>query len=86
MDQKAPQLPANRPVKFLEYVDRFGVGAILSRKQVAKAMGVPYSTALYNLEMAVKEGYLNKQVGYASDNHAGWLYALPETMPGLEGV
>jgi len=49
-------------------------------------MGVPYSTALYNLERAVTEGYLNKRVGYASENHAGWLYALPETMPRLGGV
>lgn len=79
-------LTTNRAAKFLLYVEHFGAGDVRSRKEVARLMGVPYSTALYNLERAVTEGYLNKRVGYASENHAGWLYALPETMPRLGGV
>lgn len=75
-----------RGVTHERYVNAIGEGAIVSRRDVANLMGVSYTTALYHLERAVKRGLLNKRFGYASDNQPGWVYALPATMPRLEGV
>lgn len=74
-----------RALRYLDYVDLIGVGELVSRDDVAGRMGCPYSTALYNLERAVSEGALNKMYGIINVQ-PGWLYALPVTMPRLEGM
>jgi len=75
-----------RGIKFEEYVGQVGQGEIVTRKEMAARMCVCYSTAMYHLDRAVAAGLLNRQYGFASDSQPGWLYALPSTMPRLEGV
>lgn len=76
----------SRAARFLDYCDAIGAGEVVNRAQMAERMGVTYSTARYNLERAVSEGALNKQYGFATDHQPGYIYALPETMPRLEGM
>lgn len=73
----------SRAVKYQEYAAAIGQGEVVSRWDMARRFGVVYSTARYNLERAVREGVLQKFVGYASDNQVGWVYALPGTMKQL---
>lgn len=70
-----------------EYVRAIGVGEMVSRSDMARLFGVHYQTAKYHLERAVLRGTLNAYYGWI-DSRAGWLYALPETMPRLplEGI
>lgn len=75
-----------RSITFHKYVSAIGKGEIVGRQDMADQFGVSYSTATYHLEKAVAEGLLNKQYGYLGGNQPGWLYALPATMPRLEGV
>lgn len=85
MDVKEGEIVGSRAARFLDYVDAIGKGAIVSRSEMAEMMSVSYSTARYNLERAVSEGYLNKQYGFVTDNQPGWLYAWVEAMPRMEG-
>lgn len=75
-----------RGVRMFDYVRATGKGTLQSRRDYAEFFGVSYSTALYHLERAVNEGYLNKQIGWVTDRQSGWLYGLPETLPRLEGL
>jgi transposase len=61
---------------YIEYAKLFQTGETLSRRQVADRMGVPYTTALYNLERAVDEGLLQKAVVWTKRNSTGWGYYL----------
>lgn len=70
--------------RFVDYVDQFEKGMLVSRTDAAMLFGVGRSTARYHLERAVKAGLLNKVYGWTG-RQSGWLYALPETMPMLEG-
>ena len=74
-----------RGIKFEEYVRVVGEGDILSRADFQELMAASYSTVVYHVERAVKAGLLNKQYGFIS-LQPGWLYALPATMPRLEGI
>ena len=68
--------------RWLDYVEKFEDGSIMTRKDVALLFGVGRSTARYHLERAVESGELNKQYGWTG-KQSGWLYALPTTMPRL---
>lgn len=74
-----------RGIEFEQYPLAIGAGQILSRNDFVEVMQKSYSTVVYHLERAVKAGLLNKQYGYIVEQ-PGWLYALPETMPRLEGM
>ena len=78
-----PTVP--RAIRFLDYVDAIGEGELVSRSDMAAHFEVAYGTALYHLERAVSEGYLNKVYGFATKAQPGWLYARKDTMPRLEG-
>lgn len=80
------EIVGSRAARFFDYVRAIGKGEVVSRAMMAERMGCAYSTAHYNLERAVMEGYLNKAYGFASAQQPGWIYALPETMPRMEGV
>lgn len=80
------ELVGERAITYLEYPHYFQDGVILSRRQVADRVGRSYSTAVYHLERAVSAGLLNKAWGFATTQQPGWVYALPETMPRLEGL
>jgi hypothetical protein len=86
MDIIDGEIVGSRAVRFLEWVKAIGVGEVVSRQMMAERMNCNYSTARYHLERATLEGWLNKQYGYASERQPGWVYALPETMPRLEGM
>jgi hypothetical protein len=75
-----------RALRYLDYVDAIGKGETVSRRDMMCRLNAAYSTAQYNLERAVSEGELHKVYGFATDTQPGWLYALPETMPKLEGL
>jgi hypothetical protein len=75
-----------RALRYLDYVDDLRVGEVVSRADMARRMKCAYSTAMYNLERAVSEGELHKAYGFATSKQPGWLYALPATMPRLEGM
>lgn len=75
-----------RAVRFFAYVDKIKPGELVTRKDMEIRMEAAYSTATYNLDRAVSEGWLNRQWGYASENQPGWLYGLPETLPRLGGM
>lgn len=68
---------------YMFYTGAIGEGEVVSRSDMAKRMGVHYSTAMYHLERAVKAGELNKAVVWVG-NQTGWGYALPATMPRLK--
>lgn len=72
------------PKVWEEYVRAIGQGDIVTRSAMAEIMGVCKNTAAYHLERAVNAGALHKQLGWAG-NQGGWVYALPDTMPQLEG-
>ena len=74
-----------RGITYTGYPELFDDGEILSRREVAKRVGRSYSAATYNLERAVSAGLLNKQYGFTNNYQPGWVYALPATMPRLEG-
>lgn len=74
-----------RGITFLTYPDLFKQGEMLSRSEIAARVGRSYSTVMYHLEKAVAYGLLNKQYGFIG-KMPGWIYALPETMPRLEGM
>jgi len=84
MDILDGEIVGRRAARYLDYARAVGQGEIVSRQMMAERMGVSYSTARYNLEIAVSENVLNKQYGFASESQPGWIYALPETMPKLE--
>lgn len=86
MDIIDGEIVGSRAARYLDYVDQIGQGEIVTRKQMAIRMNCSYSSAQYNLERAVLEKELNKQYGFASENQPGWLYALPSTMPRMEGM
>lgn len=79
------EIIGSRAATFLEYVDEMGQGGIVSRREMAQRMGVNYSTARYNLERAVSEGYLNKRYGYVTEHQPGWLYEWKMSMPQPKG-
>lgn len=74
-----------RGITYELYAEALEQGEQASREDIAFLMGVSYSTATYHLERAVRAGLLNKQYGYIS-KQPGWLYALPSTMPRLDGI
>jgi Fic family protein len=74
-----------RGITYLTYSQYFQPGDILSRRDVAERVGVSYSNAVYHLERCVSDGILHKQRGFIG-RQPGWVYALPETLPRLEGL
>ena len=78
----AMQITQPQAIRYMDYADRVGVGAFVSRASMAALFDVAYSTATYHLEKAVSEGLLKKVVGYIG-NQTGWLYCLPETQSNL---
>lgn len=79
------EIVGTRAARFLDYVREIGEGEYVSRSIMAERMGTTYSSARYNLDMAVREGWLNRVYGYASETQPGWIYARVESMPRLEG-
>lgn len=71
--------------RWREYVAVFELGEKLTRQHLANHFGVGCSTARYHLDRAVAAGALNRVYGWLG-KQSGWLYALPETMPRLEGM
>lgn len=74
-----------RGITYQAYPLLFKRGDVLSRADVADRVGRSYTTAMYHLERAVSAGMLHKVYGMIGVQ-PGWLYALPETMPRLEGL
>lgn len=62
-----------RANSFIKYVYFAGQGGC-SRAEAATEFNVHKTTAIYNLEMGVKSGDLEKWWGYVDDNQCGWLY------------
>ena len=81
----SPPRDDERGITYQQYPFLFDDGEILSRREVAKRVGRSYSAATYNLERAVSAGLLNKRYGFTNRYQPGWVYALPGTMPRLEG-
>lgn len=75
-----------RGITYRTYPNFFGVGDLLTRKDVADIVGKSYTTVMYHLERAVSDGLLHKVNGLTYRNQPGWLYALPETMPRIEDM
>ena len=73
-------------VRYQDYVSAIGEGEVWSRQDFMEVMGKSYSTVRYHLDNAVKAGVLNCAVGDVSESKVGWLYALPTTMPRMEGM
>lgn len=71
--------------RWQDYVHMFEPGDLKSRQDLADIFGVGRSTSRYHLERAVKNGALNKMFGWTG-LQSGWLYALPDTLPRLEGI
>lgn len=77
-----------RSIRYIDYVSAIGAGELVSRADMAERMNCSYSTAMYNLDVAVRLGWLKRTWCFLDHNMPGWAYGLPETIDnfvGLEG-
>lgn len=72
-----------RSIRYIDYVVAIGAGELVSREEMASRMGCSYSTALYNLDVAIRVGALKRVWCFLDEGMPGWAYGLPQTVDDL---
>jgi hypothetical protein len=65
--------------------DVVGQGGLWTRQDIARALGVPYSTHIkQQADLAYAYGFIEKFQGYSGTHRLAWLYAPLGTMARLD--